>query len=374
MLQYFIFYFLASQSRAIAFRASFHQNATQCVMCMSCVKNCEREAPELNLRPIGQDYGLPWLLPKAIQKRGNALSTSQVETNFWLGGIITILQGSVALHYLPKILAALDIDPSISTAPPAPTLSFALHTTAAACILAFPGTLSYMADAASVPFESLVNIWKRKLTPRPSENGAIVNLYESLMKENVGMSTIMSEWDLDSDGIVSSWEMEEGFKALHIPKRNFELLLNVLMQDRDNGLSVSTLMDKIQELYTDITEAELLSKPSYQQFKAANTLETKLTFVDLFNRLDSNGNGYISKDEFATMSDLGYFKRPLTKLELSDMFDKADMFQLGRLNLFEFMSIMRKTVRVEIQEIGYGYLPLAWGSLTAYWSGLGMQE
>ncbi|KAL3763255.1 hypothetical protein ACHAWU_008958 [Discostella pseudostelligera] len=243
-----------------------------------------------------------------------------------------------------------------------------------ACILAFPGTLSYMADAASVPFESLVNIWKRKLTPRPSENGAIINLYESLMKENVGMSTIMSEWDLDSDGIVSSWEMEEGFKALHIPKRNFELLLNVLMQDRDNGLSVSTLMDKIQELYTDITEAELLSKPSYKHFKAANTLETKLTFVDLFNRLDSNGNGYISKDEFATMSDLGYFKRPLTKLELSDMFDKADMFQLGRLNLFEFMSIMRKTVRVEIQEIGYGYLPLAWGSLTAYWSGLGMQE
>ena len=341
---------------------------------MSCVKNCEREAPELNLRPIGQDYGLPWLLPKAIQKRGNALSTSQVETNFWLGGIITILQGSVALHYLPKILAALDIDPSISTAPPAPTLSFALHTTAAACILAFPGTLSYMADAASVPFESLVNIWKRKLTPRPAENGAIVNLYESLMKENVGMSTIMSEWDLDSDGIVSSWEMEEGFKALHIPKRNFELLLNVLMQDRDNGLSVSTLMDKIQELYTDITEAELLSPHSLQNIKAEITLQTKLTFVEMFNRLDSNGNGYISKDEFATMSDLGYFKRPLTKLELSDMFDKADMFQLGRLNLFEFMSIMRKTVRVEIQEIGYGYLPLAWGSLTAYWSGLGMQE
>ena len=74
------------------------------------------------------------------------------------------------------------------------------------------------------------------------------------------------------------------------------------------------------------------------------------------------------------MSDLGYFKRPLTKLELNDLFDKADLFQSGRLNLFEFMSIMRKTVRVEIQEIGYGYLPLAWGSLAAYWIGLGMQE
>ena len=35
-----------------------------CVMCMSCVKNCDREAPEFNLRPIGIDFGLPWLLPK----------------------------------------------------------------------------------------------------------------------------------------------------------------------------------------------------------------------------------------------------------------------------------------------------------------------
>ena len=74
------------------------------------------------------------------------------------------------------------------------------------------------------------------------------------------------------------------------------------------------------------------------------------------------------------MSDLGYFKQPLTNEESSALFDKADVLGLGRLNLFEFMSILRKTVKVGIQEIGYGYLPLAWGSLTAYWLGLGMRE
>lgn len=346
----------------------------KCVLCMSCVKNCEREAPELNLRPIGQDYGLPWLLPKAFQKRGDTLAVSQVETNFWLGGIITILQGSVALHYLPKILTTLGIDPSISTAPPALTPSFALHVILAAYILACPGTLSYIADAASVPLESLVNIWKRKLTPRPAENAAIVNLYESLMKEDASMQEIISEWDLDNDGIVSSWEMEEGFGTLHVPKHHHYLLRNVLMQDADEGIAVSTLLDKLQELYKDVIEADLLSPQSYQHIQAENTLETKLTFVEMFNRLDSNGNGYISKEEFVTMSDLGYFKNSLTKLELSDVFDRADIFQSGKLNLFEFMSTMRKTVRVEIQEIGYGYLPLAWGSLAAYWIGLGMQE
>ena len=51
-----------------------------CVMCMSCVKSCEREAPEFNLRPIGHDYGFPWLLPMKIQ-RPESLAPSQVETN-----------------------------------------------------------------------------------------------------------------------------------------------------------------------------------------------------------------------------------------------------------------------------------------------------
>lgn len=180
-----------------------------CVMCMSCVKNCEREAPEFNLRPIGQDYGLPWLLPKQIQKPEN-LAVSQVETNFWLGAIVCILQGSVLLHYLPKILAALSLDTSIATAEPALDLSFAAHALFAAVILAFPGTLSYAADAVSVPLQSFVNVEKRILTPRPAENAAIVNLYEAMLKEDVSMAEIMKEWDLDGDGNVSDWEMKQG--------------------------------------------------------------------------------------------------------------------------------------------------------------------
>ena len=48
-----------------------------CVMCMSCVKNCEREAPEFNLRPPGQDYGLPWFLPMQLQPAKH-LPNSQV--------------------------------------------------------------------------------------------------------------------------------------------------------------------------------------------------------------------------------------------------------------------------------------------------------
>ena len=146
-----------------------------CVMCMSCVKNCDREAPEFNVRPIGVDFGLPWLLPKQMQPNPQNLSPSQVETNFWLGGIITILQGSVVLHCLPKILEDVGIDPTIATTPPAFDLQFGVHAAFAFTILAFPGTLSYVADVLSQPLESLVNVWKREFTPRPAENAAIIN-------------------------------------------------------------------------------------------------------------------------------------------------------------------------------------------------------
>ncbi|KAL3796747.1 hypothetical protein HJC23_010894 [Cyclotella cryptica] len=340
-----------------------------CVMCMSCVKNCEREAPELNLRPIGQDYGLPWLLPMQIQ-RPESLALSQVETNFWLGGIITILQGSVALHYLPKILADLGIDATIATAPFALDMPFALHAALAILILAFPGTLSYAADAMSIPLESLVNVWKRELTPHPAENSLVVKLYESMLKE--GQS--MMQWDIDGDGNVSVWEIKEGLKRAGIPAFQHELIQNVLMpfSDKQSDIPISALIDRIQQLYFDIKEAE--RKPTYQSITAENELNTKLTFVEIFNDLDKDDDGFITKDELYAMSAQGYLKNPLTEHEANDLFDEADILGLGRLNLFEFMSIMRKTVSVGIQEIGYGYLPLAWGSLTAYWLGLGMQE
>lgn len=344
---------------------------------MSCVKNCDREAPEFNLRPIGVDFGLPWFLPKQLQKDPEHLAPSQVNTNFWLGGIITILQGSVILHYLPKILEDIGIDPTIATAAPALDWQFAIHATLAFIILGFPGTLSYIADVLSQPLESLVNVWKRQLTPRPAENAAIIQLYEYLLKRDTDITVTLKEWglsDIDGDGIVSDWEIKEGLKQLGINENQSKLVLDVLLQGEENNkqIPMPALLDKIQELYFDIKELE--KDPSYQSIKAENELSTKLTFVEIFNKLDKEGAGYITKEQFMTMSDKGYFKTPLTDVESEKLFAQADFFRTGKLNLFEFMSVIRKTVKVGIQEIGYGYLPLAWGSLTSYWLGLGMEE
>jgi hypothetical protein len=87
-----------------------------------------------------------------------------------------------------------------------------------------------------------------------------------------------------------------------------------------------------------------------------------------------DNDGFISEEDFSSFLDRSNLKTPLSDQERHELFGNADRRWDGRLNLFEFKSMMRKIVRVGIQEIGYGYLPLAWASLTAYWLGIGMKE
>ena len=136
------------------------------------------------------------------------MAKSQVKTNVWLGGIITILQGSVVLHYLPKILHKVGMDISIATSKPVLNLPLGIHAVLSAVILASPGTLALVANLAAVPLESLSNVWKRELTPHPAKNAVIVNLFESLLNQGMDFSTTMAEWDLDGNGRVSDWKMK----------------------------------------------------------------------------------------------------------------------------------------------------------------------
>ena len=279
------------------------------------------------------------------------------------------------LHYLPKILVYFGMDPLIVTAKPDDSL-FAIHVLLAFTTLGLPGILSYTADRIAIPMESAVKVLQRQLTKKPAENGAIKTLYESMIQQNADLYAAIAEWDQDGDGVVYDWEIKEAFKQLGLPECEYDLLIR-LLSNKDGYQTVSSLFDEIQELYFDIQEAQQRSTGFTAVFEKQlieNNFETKLTFVEIFDRLDKNNNGYITKEEFSELSIKGYFKIPPTEEELTSLFHQADILGKGRLNLFEFMSILRKNVKVGIQEIGYGYLPLAWGSLTEYWLGLGMKE
>jgi hypothetical protein len=143
------------------------------------------------------------------------------------------------------------------------------------------------------------------------------------------------------------------------------------------AVSIESWLDYLQELYVNARQSELTSSEKEQLSRLqrlGNVLPSKKTFVEIFNDLDKDADGFISEEDFSALLDKSNLKAPLKEEEKHELFGEVDRLKDGHLNLFEFMSMMRKIVRVGIQEIGYGYLPLAWASLTAYWLSVGMKE
>ena len=303
---------------------------------------------------------------------------SQVETNFWLGALVTVLQGSILVHYMPKILADLGLDPSITAATPALDMPFVAHSVITAGLLAFPGLLSLAADKVSIPLEtavtSLQSQWESKINP--NQQRVIIDLYDTIMGSNKPLRETLSEFDPDGDGMISCWECKRALGRLNVPESQCETLMGLMKRRFGNvdSLAIDSWLDFFQELYVNARQAELGPPSEKKSLPPGNELRTKKTFVEIFNDLDGDGDGFITKEEFSLILDKNSLAYPLTEKEKHDLFADANLLGTGRLNIFDFMSTMRKIVRVGIQEIGYGYLPLAWASLTAYWLSIGMKE
>jgi len=197
------------------------------------------------------------------------------------------LQGSVLLHYSPTILSTLGLDSTIAIAPPSFDSRFATHAVVAAVLLGLPGTLTFLADAISVPLNSLEKVYERKYTRRPAENACIINFYETLVKQDLDMKDIIKELDADGDGIIGEWELKAAMDGpLSIPSFQQSMIIDLLLDNSENRVSVSTFMDTLQQLYFDIKEFKQSEvSPTLRSIAKENELRTTLTFVSLFSIL-----------------------------------------------------------------------------------------
>lgn len=111
-----------------------------CTFCMTCVKACPHESPQLNLRAPGLDFGYPFLFPLPGTEGAQTHSASAHEV-----ALMFLLLGAVVCHHLPELLRQLHVEDSVAAA--------LLEDRAAACLaaaaaLAAPGLLAWGADAA----------------------------------------------------------------------------------------------------------------------------------------------------------------------------------------------------------------------------------
>lgn len=259
-------------------------------------------------------------------------------------------------------------------APPALDILFLAHSIATVVLLGLPGVLSLLADKVSTPLENVVFSVRDGLgkTMDPNERSMIIDLYERILKSDRSLKDILSEFDQDGDGTVSCWECKRAFSRLNLPQTQCETLMRLMQAriGRKDKLEIESWLDVFQQVYVDACQPE--EGNPLKMVHRPIQLETTKTFVEIFNDMDKDNDGFVTEQEFNSLLDKK--KIQLTDKEKHDLFQSSDVLGQGHLNLFEFMSMMRKIVEVGIQEIGYGYLPLAWASLTAYWMGIGMKE
>ena len=101
------------------------------------------------------------------------------------------------------------------------------------------------------------------------------------------MKDIIKKLDADGDGIIGEWELKAAMDGpLSIPSFQQSMIIDLLLDNSENRVSVSTFMDTLQQLYFDIKEFKQSEvSPTLRSIAKENELRTTLTFVSLFSIL-----------------------------------------------------------------------------------------
>lgn len=138
------------------------------------------------------------------------MAVSQVETSFWLGALLTVLQGSVVLHYMPRILYDFGVDPTIAKAAPAFEPTFYAHAAVTVILLALPGLLSLLIDEIAVPLENALMrlrlTWGKQTFEAENKRRIVVETYESILLLDESLQDI-----LNGTFVASSEDKTSGF-------------------------------------------------------------------------------------------------------------------------------------------------------------------
>ncbi|KAL7001295.1 putative calcium-binding protein cml16 [Sarracenia purpurea var. burkii] len=139
------------------------------------------------------------------------------------------------------------------------------------------------------------------------------------------LKDIFSRFDTDSDGSLTHLELAALLRSLGLKPSGDQL--HVLLANMDSNGNGSIEFDELVEaILPDMTEEVLINQDQLMQ---------------VFQSFDRDGNGYITAAELAgQMAKMGH---PLTYRELSEMMREADSNGDGVISFNEFASMMGKS-------------------------------
>lgn len=151
-------------------------------------------------------------------------------------------------------------------------------------------------------------------------------MMETIQSEQLKqLKDIFMRFDMDSDGSLTQLELAALLRALGLKPTGDQL--HILLADMDsNGNGLVEFDELVALILPDISEQVLINQEQ---------------LMEVFQSFDRDSNGYITAAELAgSMAKMGH---PLSYRELSDMMREADTNGDGVLSFNEFATIMAKS-------------------------------
>ena len=141
----------------------------------------------------------------------------------------------------------------------------------------------------------------------------VIDLYDTIMKSNKPLQETLREFDPDGDGMISCWECKQALGHLNLPENQCETLMGLMKRRFGDikSLAIESWLDYFQELYFNARQAELGPSEKKQKSRLrqlGNELPSKKTFVEIFNDLDKDNDGFISEEDFSAMLEQEQFE------------------------------------------------------------------
>lgn len=195
------------------------------------------------------------------------------------------------------------------------------------------------------------------------------------MKNNkITFLKLYEKIDKNKDNYLTRGELTEFLRSINISSSPKEVnaLLNYFDEHNENHIGIKQFIEKIKE-YSHMKNNYSLFDDEYKQIPIETLNEkvlkiladyitaNKITIADLFNNFDTNNNGSLSRAEMSNFfSDK--LKLRMTQDEESSFFNFFDQNRDDRINVAEFMKLMKPILEKEKSKKSIHSLNLSSGS------------
>mmetsp|Transcript_36929 Transcript_36929/g.86929 ORF Transcript_36929/g.86929 Transcript_36929/m.86929 type:complete len:933 (+) Transcript_36929:129-2927(+) len=175
------------------------------------------------------------------------------------------------------------------------------------------------------------------------EKQMVVKLYEAILRADFTLKETLAEFDPDGDGVVSPWEFKQALQKCNVDVPEQQIVTLMRLIDRGDGkLDVGSFLDRFQVVYSTAADEGAANVGSQTSGRVRNLLADvgrnllkRKSRIQVFQDMDTNGDGFISEDEFYSMLDRLQLNG-VAQNDKQDMWSYVDVNGDGHLNYLEF--------------------------------------